>query len=71
MNLHDEVQFVGGPLNGQESSVPDLAPEFHFPRLSVLNNWWDSYSQHSTHAEDIYVRLLDTSIYVFKGTIES
>lgn len=70
MNPHDEVQFVGGPLDGQESSVWELKPEFHFPKLHKGFHWMGDDKACLPVAEDIYVRLLDTSIYIFKGTQE-
>ncbi len=69
------IQYVGGHLDGQEHNVMELCPEFHFPKLLKGFRWLEDLDGDNSSlpvpiAEDVYVRLLDTSIYVFKGTRE-
>ncbi len=65
MTTNDCVQFVGGPMNGQEQAVYEILPEYRFARLSKGFRW-DTPSPEPVEV-DIYVRLLDTNIYIYKG----
>lgn len=60
------AQFIGGHLDGQEIEMPEDHPEYHFPRL-YKGFQWDTPDLTPTE-EDIYIRLLDSSIYIYKGT---
>ena len=65
------VQFVGGHVDGKELLVYDLKPEYHWtmaPDWSEMRGNNDPATVKTRRA--IYVRLVDTNIYVYKGIRE-
>lgn len=75
MKFHPDiqrVQFVGGPLDGEEIDLPKFMHTFSAPHLSRDFDFREALGLNTDKEidleEDIYEQLLDSPIYVYKLT---
>lgn len=70
MNEITTIQLVGGSLDGEEIPVTYPYNEYCFPRIPKWG-FQDAINSFPDPIEvDVYVRLLDSNIFIYKGIRE-